>query len=222
VGIEPAAAALAQAEQDVLSTAARLGMRVTFQGMAKPAEALTASEWTALRTLPGKRLVNESFALHHLPARDGRELRQDVLERLREVAPAAFVLSEPNSNHLEADFQTRFLNSWEHFGLTFRTLDALDLDADERKALKTRFFGREIEDIIAQPEGERSERHELATTWCDRLERAGFQLELDGGSVAGIRDEANVVQTVLPGGRVDLCFEGQTLVSVLCAVSGTR
>jgi hypothetical protein len=63
-----------------------------------------------------------------------------------------------------------------HFGAVFDTLDRLPLAQADRDALKVGFFGREIGDILGTPEGQRSERHESARQWQQRLQHTGFAL----------------------------------------------
>jgi hypothetical protein len=177
IGIEPSGWALDEARQHVEDTAARLGAQVAFFGIAASAEQLTPCDWHQVRqACTARPVVNASFALHHIADdEDGRDQRGDVLDRLRALNPALLVLAEPDVDHLERSFYRRFSNCLAHFGAVFRTLDRLPLSQADRDALKVGFFGREISDILASPESQRSERHESAAQWLQRLHAADFE-----------------------------------------------
>jgi hypothetical protein len=178
VGIEPATEALAQARSTLQATAAALGIQLHFHGYAHSAEALTDADWQAITAVCSARpAINASFALHHI-ADDvqGRDRRHAVLRRLHQLEPLCLVLSEPDVDHLEPRFLPRFNNCLAHFGAVFGVLDALPLNQADRDALKVGFFGREIADILSPVEHRRSERHESAASWMQRLVATGFSL----------------------------------------------
>jgi GRAS domain family len=179
VGIEPSASALEEARATLTTVAARLAVDLHFHGFSASAEALTEGHWQAISEVCSARpVINASFALHHI-ADDahGGEQRTDVLRRLRALQPACFVLSEPDVDHLEPRFLQRFRNCFAHFSAVFGVLDALPLAQADRDALKVGFFGREIADILGTPEPLRSERHEAAAAWLQRLSATGFALQ---------------------------------------------
>jgi SAM-dependent methyltransferase len=189
IGIEPSAWALDEARRHIEATAACVGAEVSFFGVVASAEALTPGEWHQIRQACTHRpVVNASFALHHIADdEDGADQRNDVLRHLRAINPALLVLAEPDVDHLEPRFYRRFANCLAHFGAVFRTLDRLPLSQDDRNALKVGFFGREIADVLASPESQRSERHESAAAWLARLDATGFDVSTDeaASQVAG-------------------------------------
>ena len=176
VGIEPAADALAQARSTLLATAAALDITLHFHGFASSAEALTDADWQAIgAACSGRPAINAAFALHHIADdAQGQDQRNAVLRRLHQLAPQCLVLTEPDVDHLEPRFLKRFRHCFTHFGAVFGALDALPLDQADRDALKVGFFGREIADILGTAEGQRSERHECAAAWLQRLDASGF------------------------------------------------
>jgi hypothetical protein len=187
-------------------------------------EDLTKQEWANIRHLiEGKLLVNEAFALHHVIRNPigGLDPKQSVLKRLYDLKPTLFVLAEPDSNHHSADLRIRFQNAWNHYGLVFQTIDALDLDRTDQVSLKTFFFGREIEDILSAPEDLRSERHESIPMWLTRLQKTGFK------QTPQIYQSVDIeTHSMLPAvtekhrNHVSLNFERSSVVGVI-AVTGS-
>ena len=217
VGIEPAADALAQARQSLLAQAARLGMALHFHGFSAAAEALDSAAWQQIgavcTTSPA---INAAFALHHIADdAQGRDQRNAVLRRLHALQPSCLVLAEPDVDHLEQRFFQRFRNCFAHFGAVFQVLDALPLRQAERDALKVGFFGREIVDILGTPDMLRSERHESAAAWFQRLAACGFALRPAAVPLAAsvhpaVAAEQRGLRVVLTGGQ-------QALVSIFFA-----
>jgi SAM-dependent methyltransferase len=217
IGIEPSAPALAEARAALTAAAMRLGMALQFHAITASAEALTDSDWQAIAAACSTRpVINASFALHHIADdAQGFEQRNAVLRRLRALQPACFVLSEPDVDHLEPRFLPRFRNCFAHFSAVFGVLDSLPLAQAERDALKVGFFGREIADILGTPEAQRSERHEAAAAWLQRLATTGFSVQaattpMPAGSDAG-------VSATLRGNRVAIQARSEPVVSVFVA-----
>jgi hypothetical protein len=77
------------------------------------------------------------------------------------------------------------------------------------------FFTREIEDIVANDESERCERHEPVTAWVNRLSRRGFGPACDLAGAAALR--TSHIATSVHDGWVGLDFDGVTLVAIVCA-----
>jgi hypothetical protein len=218
VGVDPSAASLGQAEASVAETAREVGATVRFVGRVSPVESLSGEVWAALRSVPRPLVANAAFALHHVaevPGGSG-EARDGVLRRLRALEPEALVLCEPHVDHHRAPVRERFLNAWNHFTRVFQLLDTLDVPREERAAIK-RFFGREIEDVVGTvDEAARCERHELASSWMERLRRAGF-VPLEG--LERVRPAAvhPAVSLRAERGCVGICHGGDMLVAVLGA-----
>jgi hypothetical protein len=120
------------------------------------------------------RLVQSAFTMHHL----SRENRQLALKNVVESCkPHAFVLSEPNVNHLEDDYQRRVSSALGMFSLLHELIHKdPKLSADERFAVWNTFFGKEIVDIVGTNEDARSEKHEPIADWIQRGLVAGLKL----------------------------------------------
>lgn len=215
-GIEPAAEALALAEKNILARAAASGLRVRFRPILKCIEDFSEGDWADLRGLPGPLIVNEAFAVHHIPVRAGQgDLKDGVLKRLYDLRPRLFVLTEPHSNHQTPDFRARFENCWKHFGLVFDVVDRLEISEDEKNAIKVQFFAREIEDILGSVEERRSERHETAEMWTSRLRRAGFKLVPER---LGLPERSpDVIRIAKRREFISLDLGTEPIVAVICA-----
>lgn len=175
VGIEPAAASLADAERNVKEVGASREIDVEFMGFNRCSEDLDNQDWRAIRAAAEFLVINEAFALHHVrSSASSSDLKHETLVRLKALNPKLFVLSEPNSDHHTGDYAQRFENCWNHFGLVFDVVDRIDAKDEEKQALKLHFFAREIEDILGTDDELRSERHETVDMWLTRLRLAGF------------------------------------------------
>ncbi|QSQ12325.1 GRAS family protein [Myxococcus landrumensis] len=216
VGVDPSGASLEQAESTVAKVASEVGGTVRFLGVEAPVEEVSEATWSKLRELPGPRVVNAAFAMHHVAEQPGRAgaARDEVLRHLRGLDPVGLVLSEPNTDHFGASPLVRFEHAWRHFTHVFQLLDTLGVPSEERAAIK-RFFGREVEDVVGTvDEAARCERHETAATWMERLRRAGFvPLEL----LERVRPEGVHPALTLrrEPGLVGLSWREEMLVAVL-------
>lgn len=221
IGIEPALDALDMARRSLLAEAAALGVRLRFHGFAATAEALEDADWRRVAAAcSGAPVINASFALHHIAdGEDGVEQRGAVLRRLHALQPRCLVLSEPDVDHLEPRFLPRFRHCFAHFSAAFHVLDTAPMAQAERDALKVGFFGREISDVLGTPEGLRSERHERAAAWVQRLRTAGFVLA--PAAVALPPSPLASLAAVQAGPRIALTVCGQPLVSILVARPAT-
>ena len=63
-----------------------------------------------------------------------------------------FFLSEPNSDHMTNDLEDRTCHCFHHFRQTFRLIDQMDTPGNIKRIMKSGFFGREIEDMLAKPD----------------------------------------------------------------------
>ncbi|HRG99588.1 MAG TPA: hypothetical protein PLR99_25250 [Polyangiaceae bacterium] len=215
LAVEPAGAALAQAAKSVAEASAVAGLPVTFHAFEGAAESLTASDWRRMRALcASPPVINASFALHHVADLDGRDVRDDVLRRLRWLGPRLLVLSEPNLHSHERDFYTRFRLCFSHFEVVFAAIDALPVQDRDKNALKVCFFGREIVDMLGRPEGRRTERHESTSSWLRRLDASGWEARFDA-SVPARSDSG--VEVRARGTHASIEFGGEPIISVLCA-----
>ncbi|WP_248928503.1 GRAS family protein [Paenibacillus hamazuiensis] len=215
--VEPNEHCLREAEENVTDTAGRLGVALDFQPLATEIERLPDSEWARVESRSGRLLVNASFALHHIrDSGDGLSAKDEVLSRIRRLQPSALVLCEPDSNHQTGDTIHRFYNCWRHFSAVFEFIDSLPLRTEESRALKI-FFGREIEDIVAAPEGVRCERHESTGSWISRLQKAGFIPGMTDGA-SFLRKPRNGMSLSADSWHLGLGYGSTNLVSVIGAM----
>lgn len=219
VGIEPATDSLVVAKDRFQKLQQETNIRLNFQPISACVEDISIDTWQSLaeQYRHQKVVINASFALHHMKNNAQHpNIRADIFKFLYDFQPLALLLSEPNSDHLNSDFAQRFENCLYHFNLVFQLIDELAISGDEKRALKL-FFGREIKDIIGNQEPLRSERHELATTWIDRLQQANFQLQGDfSGNLPPTVDYIDIRST----DEQFLSFDYQQagLVAVMCAI----
>lgn len=224
IAIEPGADSLHTAERSLSTKAQALGLSFEFIGCAAVAEALTADQWKDIaqrvRASGSDLLVNAAFAAHHIQStgQGPGAARDAVLRQVRELNPRAIVLLEPDSDHFSPDFGTRFAACWQHFGAIFGLVDRLPITPAERDAIKL-FFSREIEDILANAEDRRSERHETTEAWIDRLQRAGFE-PLDTLPFE-LPASAGTVALHSIDGSARLAVDGVRVASVICATTAS-
>lgn len=217
IAIEPDAGSLLEAGCALAEAAETLGVELDFHPLHKVVEELDEEDWRMFGSFGAPLVVLGAFAVHHVRSAPGERARDALFRRLRELEPEAVVLCEPSSNHDSSSLLERFEASWHHFGLTFRIIDGLNV-ADRDKAAMKMFFAREIEDILANAEESRCERHEPVDAWVRRLRRAGFtpctEWDLVGAPANG------PVRVVARDGYLGLDYGDETLVAILCATSG--
>lgn len=216
VGIEPSGWSLDLAGKNLRASADALGFQLEFHPIHNMVEYLSQDERRSLKEIGERPVINASCALHHIQDIDNHDVRDAVLYLLRSLEPTALLVAEPHSNHLDRDLLRRFDSCWAHFGLVFDLLDSLDIAQQERDALKVCFFGREISDILGNPDNLRTERHEPATAWLRRLERTGYTTRSLMSHATDLGHPAVGMQE--HGGYLGLDFAGETLIAVMCAV----
>jgi len=173
IGIEPFKEAICEAERSIKAMASKLNIKLKFFGIDTFAENVQSDDFkNYLPNTDFDLFINASLALHHIQSPSQRDV---FLAEMAKLKPKAFLLTEPNVNHLEPDLYKRFQNSYEHFSHVFQVIDELNIERKEKNALKL-FFGREIEDIIGKHNAERFECHDKAANWVSRLENAGFKI----------------------------------------------
>ena len=224
IAVEPSADSLRAAQHALQGAAASLGVALEVRPVLAVAEQLTDADWARIQDAPRPLVVLSSFAAHHVRDRQHADgvaacARDALFSRLRTLDPLGVVLCEPNADHHTPSFQRRFESCWNHFGLTFDLIERLDIAAGDKGAMKM-FFAREIEDILANAEEARCERHEPVAVWADRLRRAGFTPYDRLDFVRGYADP--FIRVSAQQGYVGLDHQDQTLVAVLCATTGPR
>ncbi|HEX8903715.1 MAG TPA: GRAS family protein [Longimicrobiaceae bacterium] len=217
VAVEPDAGSLIEAQMGLFEASVELGFELEFVPVHKVVEDMTEAEWAEMAVFDCPLVVNASFAAHHIQCTEGSTLRDRIFCRIRELDPDAVVLAEPSSNHHAASLVERFKAAWHHFGLTFLLIDELEVEPAEAAAMKM-FFAREIEDIVANGEATRCERHEPVEVWVERLRRAGFTPYADFELARETRHD--LVRVAAHEGYVGLDYADETLVAVICATSG--
>lgn len=210
VGVEPFGEALARAEETILSFNGQVPFKVEFTGIH---DAVENVDFARAGYLAGIVIVNASLALHHIQS---AEQRDATIARVRQLNPDAFMLIEPNVDHYEPEFHTRFANCYNHFHALFQVIDRLEnVSANDKNALKL-FFGREIEDIIGKEEGDRFEKHEPAYHWIDRLAKNRFSIKNDF-LPAPLDPGCGVEIKFHPEGFLGFTFEEETALAVIMA-----
>jgi GRAS domain family len=217
IAIEPDAGSLIEAQTALWEASVELGFELDFLPVHKLVEELDDADWAYFAGYDSPLVVHAAFAAHHVRCTDASPVRDELFRRLRELDPDAVVLAEPNSNHHSSSLRERFLNAWNHFGLTFRLIDRLGVSREESAAMKM-FFAREIDDIVANAEETRCERHENVETWVERLRRAGFTPYADTGFAREFAHDT--VRVTAREGYVGLDYADETLVAVICATAG--
>jgi hypothetical protein len=176
------------------------------------AEKLDQSVWNSIKN-HGTELLGavSAFTLHHLPTANDRST---VLHKISGCDPHLFLLIEPDVNHYSPDLTERLVNCYNLFGTIFKLVDKQKLEEREARAIKYKFFGREINDILGNQEDKRTEKHEKADIWAERLIDAGFNLHkfaksLDHPSMSMVYEKENRFVTTE--------FEGIPMVAIMMA-----
>ncbi|XP_051116293.1 scarecrow-like protein 14 [Andrographis paniculata] len=107
--------------------------------------------------------------------------RNIVLNLIRRMNPAVFVLGIVNGSYNAPFFITRFREALFYYSSFFDMLDAnIPREIHERMLLEKTILGREARNVIACEGAERIERPETYKQWQVRNVRAGFrQLPID-------------------------------------------
>jgi hypothetical protein len=166
------------------------------------------------------RLVQSAFTMHHLSKENRQLALKNIVERCK---PHAFVLSEPNVNHLEENYQNRVTNALGMFSLLHELIHKdPKLSADERFAVWNTFFGKEIVDIVGTREDARSEKHEPIETWIQMGLAAGLKLS----EQALAQDlfpvdtfDHPICQVNFSGGLTEIQVHGTPIVGVMVFVA---
>lgn len=116
--------------------------------------------------------------------------RNMVLNLIRKMNPAVFVLGIKNGAYNAPFFITRFREALFYYSSFFDMLDAsIPRGVHERMLLEKIVFGKEAMNVIACEGAERIERPETYKQWQVRNMRAGFeQLPLDAEIMRMARD----------------------------------
>jgi SAM-dependent methyltransferase len=135
-----------------------------------------AVDFNSLAAHCGFIAVNASFALHHiLPDELDVPLgRQQLLEKIRAIAPDLFILVEPDSNHNTLAPAPTIIESMAHYMTIFHALDNVMPETGSLGVIENAFFGREMHNILCNHDASRYERHERFEQWASRLIRLGF------------------------------------------------
>ncbi|MEZ4893798.1 MAG: GRAS family protein [Saprospiraceae bacterium] len=209
IGIEPYGDALQQAETNIMAYRERVPFDIEFTGICDSAENVN---FESIGNLSGTVVVNASLALHHIQS--DRNRRQTIAS-IRKINPAAFILIEPNVNHYEPDFYSRFVNCYNHFYSIFQVIDQIDIEQKDKNALKL-FFGREIEDIIGKDEKDRYEKHEPATHWIEKLTEQQFSIKNEC-LVSPVSSAGSVKIQHHQEGFLGFTFDKETVLAVIYA-----
>ncbi len=209
VGIEPFPDALNMAETNIRSMSVALPFELTFVSICEYVEKI---DFSAIPELTDNIIVNASLALHHIQS---SEQRIKTIESIKNINPVAFLLIEPNVNHFEPDFNKRFANCFHHFYSIFKVIDKIDIDQNDKNALKL-FFGREIEDILGKEEKDRFEKHEPAEHWIKMLRQNKFTIASEM-LVAPVKESYGVEISTHKEGFMGFTHDQETVLAVIYA-----
>ena len=176
VALDPSLASLGEA-QVAIAVAAR---GLPFVVEVVPLHGLVENfEVDALRAALGEPdgvVINAAYALHHTThALNDQHSRTELLRRLAALRPRVYTMVEPNANHDTEQLTRRVHSCWQHFAAVFDLVDRSDATPLEKFAIKEKFFGREVRDILGTSDTFRCERHETCESWLLRLTKAGMR-----------------------------------------------
>ncbi|KAJ4725224.1 Scarecrow-like transcription factor [Melia azedarach] len=127
---------------------------------------------------PGEAIaVNFAMMLHHMPDESVsiHNHRDRLLRLVKGLSPKVVTLVEQEANTNTAPFIHRFLETMNHYGAIFESIDvALPREHKDRINVEQHCLAREIVNIVACEGAERVERHELFGKWRSRFIMAGF------------------------------------------------
>ncbi|MBX2861646.1 MAG: GRAS family protein [Vampirovibrio sp.] len=170
-GIEPSVESLSLAQERLEKIAIDYGFLLKFIPFNMTIEEMMVENWSNINEmvyLTGSRLVvNASFSLHHIPIKD----RDKIFIRLQNLKPSLFTFIEPYADYITEDLMTKFNSAWQHYLMTFSVIDDMSVTEEEKLSIKTKFFGREIQDIFSENS---IERYETAEMWLMRMELMEF------------------------------------------------
>ncbi|MFN8355574.1 MAG: GRAS family protein [Spirosomataceae bacterium] len=210
VGVEPFGEALVAAKQNLDEVASEVAFDISFIAKEAFIEHLTAEELKALLPAENAPLyINTSFTLHHIRLAADRVKAFEAIKALR---PEAVVVSEPESDHYEADYAIRFQNCLNHYSLVFDLVDDLAISPQEKAALKL-FFSREIDDVLGNSEEVRVEKHYSAKQWLNTFEAANFQLHFNP-LTQPVEDPTRLTTLVKQGNYYSTVYNHQVVCNV--------
>lgn len=120
--------------------------------------------------------------------------RDKVLNLIRTLQPALFILGVGNGTYNSPFFVTRFREALFHFSARFDMFDAtVSRESRERALMEQEVIGRNALNVIACEGTERVDRPETYKQWQVRTVRAGFkQLPLDREILKRIRSKVKM------------------------------
>ncbi|KAM0937935.1 putative transcription factor GRAS family [Dioscorea sansibarensis] len=139
---------------------------------------LSELDLDTLRVHAGEALfVVSLLKLHELLAGEVERMN-GLLLGLQGMGPSMVVLVEQEAEHNSERVAERFVEGLHHYSALFDSVEAVAetgaMGEEERREVEE-MVGREIENMVACEGAERVERHEKATKWTVRMERAGFR-----------------------------------------------
>lgn len=212
VALDPSAASVAEAAATIAALQPDLPFQVDVLALRALVEQCDAAMLQAAAGDVEGIVINAAYALHHTrhASSDG-EARTELLRRLAVLQPRVFTLVEPNANHDTEQLTRRVHSCWEHFGTVFDLIDRSAATPLEKFAIKEKFFGREVRDILGTSDAFRCERHEPYESWLLRLTKAGLR-PFPGADLTV--DLPDYCSAVVREGLVRLCHRGVPLIAV--------
>ncbi|KAG5247230.1 scarecrow protein [Salix suchowensis] len=166
--------------------------------------------------------VNFAFNLYRMPdesVSSTENLRDELLRRVKGLAPRVVTVVEQEMNTNTAPFMARVNESCSYYGALFDSIEStVERDSSERAKVEEG-LGRRIVNSVACEGRDRVERCEVFGKWRARLGMAGFELKPLSQNIAeSMKTRLNLANRVNPGFTVKeenggVCFgwTGKTL-----------
>ncbi len=215
IGIEPFEDAIKYAAELIEKTGADLPFKVKFVPLHSLVEKLDKT--TLIKTFPKtsqKPIVNAAFVIHHLRT---EEERNTFFSLMHDISADAILLTEPHSDHMEPAWKKRATNAYKHYGALYALIDKLDIGTKEKNGLKM-FFGREIDDVVGNPEHQRYERHEPTEKWLSYLKNNHFKSQKPAKEITTSLIAAPVNCSYDNAGCWRMGYNGVDILSAIYAV----
>jgi hypothetical protein len=212
VALDPSAPNIAEAAAAIAGLQPELPFAVDVLGLRALVEQCDAAMLRAAAGDVEGIVINAAYALHHTRhAPHDSEARTGLLRRLAVLQPRVFTMVEPSANHDTEQLTKRVHSCWEHFGTVFDLIDHSAATPLEKFAIKEKFFGREVRDILGTADAFRCERHEPYESWLLRLAKAGLRPFPGAELTVALPDYCSAI---VREGLVRLCYRGVPLIAV--------
>lgn len=190
--------------------------RFNFIPIYKKLDDLGARDWSMIKeNCVNHTIATAFFSLHHTNNEKNKHV--DILNNIKGLAPASFLLVEPDTDHISGDLLNRFSNSWRHFKAIYKTINEIDdITIAEKTALKW-MFQKEIMDIMGYEQAV-LERHEPTANWIAKLENSGFIPEYNFESINKSNSNIISLKFFKDKGYISIARNDISLLSIINSV----